>query len=160
MAQSKRRRQSPRQSEATKVKRNRKARTVDYKALARFRYQLRVFLAFSETAAARQGLAPQQHQALLAIKGFAGPDLTSVGDLARALLIRHHTAVELTARMKRLGLINRSVDAQDGRRVLLKLTARGERKLQALSAIHLEELSAVGPTLVSILRQVRNARKR
>ena len=159
MAQSKRRRR-PTLSGATKVKRNRKARAVDYEALAKFRYQLRVFLAFSESEAARQGLTPQQHQALLAIKGFAEPDLASVGDLARALLIRHHTAVELAGRMKRLGLIDRSVDARDARRVLLKLTARGERKLQALSAIHLEELGAVGPTLVSILRQVRNARKR
>lgn len=160
MAQSKRRRQPPKPSDVTKVRRNRKAPAVDYKALAKFRYQLRVFLAFSETAAARQGLTPQQHQALLAIKGFDGPDLTSVGDLARALLIRHHTAVELATRMKRLGLIDRSADARDARRVLLKLTAHGERKLQALSAIHLEELGAVGPTLVSILRQFRNARKR
>ncbi len=155
MAQSKRRHQPPKRSGVTKVKRSGKARAVDYKALAQFRYQLRAFLAFSETAAARQGLTPQQHQALLAIKGFAGPELTSVGDLARALLIRHHTAVELATRMKRLGLIQRSVDAEDRRRVLLKLTARGERKLQALSAIHLGELRAVGPTLVKVLRQVR-----
>lgn len=160
MAQSKRRRQPRIRSGATKAKRNGKARAVDYKALAQFRYQLRAFLAFSETAAARQGLAPQQHQALLAIKGFAGSELTSVGDLARALLIRHHTAVELATRMKRLGLIDRNVDAQDRRRVLLKLTAHGERKLRALSAIHLGELQAVGPTLVKILRQVRSARKR
>ena len=160
MAKSKRRPRPSTRSGATKVKRSGKARAVDYKALARFRYQLRVFLAFSETAAARQGLTPQQHQALLAIKGFAGPDLTSVGDLARALLIRHHTAAELTERMKRLGLVERSVDAQDARRVLLKLTARGERKLLGLSAIHLAELNAVGPTLVAILRQFRNSRRR
>ena len=157
MAQSKRRAKAPAPSGVTKVRR--KARAVDYQALAKFRYQLRVFLAFSETAAVRQGLTAQQHQALLAIKGFAGSDLASVGDLARTLLIRHHTAVELATRMKKLGLINRSVDARDGRRVLLKLTARGERKLHALSAIHLEELRAVGPTLVGILRQFRNARK-
>ena len=160
MAQSRRRRQPPTRSGDAKVKRGRQARAVDYKTLASLRLQLRKFLAFSENAAHGSGLAPQQHQALLAIKGFAGPDLTSVGDLAQALLIRHHTAVELTARMAKLGLIGRVVDARDGRRVLLKLTARGERKLQALSAIHLEELRAVGPTLVKILRQFRNARKR
>ena len=160
MAQSRRRRQPQARSGVTKVKRNGKAGAVDYKALAQFRYQLRVFLAFSETAAARQGLTPQQHQALLAIKGFGGPDLTSVGNLARTLLIRHHTAVELAARMTRLGLINRKVDTRDRRRVLLKLTALGERKLRALSAIHLAELRAVGPTLVKILRQARSARKR
>ena len=77
--------------------------SVDYEALARFRYQLRLFLAFSEAAARRAGLTPQQHQALLAIKGFAGPAPASVGDLARFLLIRHHTAVELVNRMAKLG---------------------------------------------------------
>ena len=160
MAQSRRQLKPPARSSDTKAKRSRRAHAVDYKALASLRLQLRKFLAFSESAAHKAGLAPQQHQALLAIKGFAGPDLTSVGDVARALLIKHHTAVELAARMTRLGLIERSVDARDARRVLLKLTKRGERKLQALSAIHLEELRAVGPTLVQILRQVRNVRKR
>ena len=67
----------------------------DYAALAQFRYQLRTFLAFSEAAAQRAGLTPQQHQALLAIKGFSGREAASVGDIARFLLVRHHTAVEL-----------------------------------------------------------------
>jgi DNA-binding MarR family transcriptional regulator len=160
MAQSKRQRPPSTRAGVAKVKRHRKTRAVDYNALASLRLQLRKFLAFSENAAQKAGLTPQQHQALLAIKGLAGPELTSVGDLARALLIRHHSAVELTARMTKLGLIDRAVDAEDGRRVLLTLTARGEQKLQALSAIHLEELKAVGPTLVTILRQFRKSRKR
>ena len=160
MVQSKQRRQPSARSSGTTVRSGRQARAVDYQALALLRLQLRKFLAFSENAAHAAGLTPQQHQALLAIKGFAGPDLISVGDLARTLLVRHHTAVELTARMTRLGLIGRVADARDARRVLLKLTARGERKLLTLSAIHLGELRAVGPTLVKILRQVRSARKR
>ena len=45
----------------------------DYAALAQFRYQIRSFLAFSEAAAAKQGLTPTQHQALLGIKGFEPP---------------------------------------------------------------------------------------
>ena len=47
---------------------------VDYKALAQFRFQLRKFLSFSEAAAHQAGLTPQQHQALLAIKGFSGAE--------------------------------------------------------------------------------------
>ncbi len=42
----------------------------DYRTLAKFRYQLRQFLSFSEDAAAAAGLQPRHHQALLAIKGF------------------------------------------------------------------------------------------
>jgi hypothetical protein len=81
------------------------ARNVDYEALARFRYQLRRFLSFSETAANKAGLTPQQHQALLAIKGFSSVAPLSVGELAEFLLVRHHTAVELVDRMTKLRLL-------------------------------------------------------
>src|SRR3569832_220651 len=78
---------------------SRTMRDADYVALAQFRYQLRSFLAFSKTAAAEQGLTPTQHQALLGIKGFVRPGPASVGDVARFLLIRHHSAVELIDRL-------------------------------------------------------------
>jgi len=130
-------------------------READYAALAQFRYQLRTFLAFSEAAAQRAGLTTQQHQALLAIKGLAGPDGASVGDVAGFLLIRHHTAVELVDRMAKLKLISRETDPEDARRVLVKLTARGEQKLRSLSRIHLDELSAAAPALARILRSFR-----
>lgn len=131
-------------------------RDSDYEALAQFRYQVRTFLAFSEAAAQQAGLTPQQHQALLAIKGFAGPEAASVGDIARFLLIRHHTAVELMDRMAKLKLVTRVADPEDARRVRLKLTARGERKLQALSRIHLDELRTASPALSRILRSFRS----
>ena len=149
-----------RRAPAATATRSKASATVDYAALARFRYQLRSFLAFSEEAAQQAGLTPQQHQALLAIKGFSGTEPTTVGDIARYLLIRHHTAVELVNRMVKLGLLTRAVDAADGRRVLVTLTAQGERKLQALSTIHLEELTTAGPALGKILRHFRQSQKR
>lgn len=130
-------------------------READYAALARFRYQLRTFLAFSEAAAQNAGLTPQQHQALLAIKGFASPGGASIGDIAGFLLIRHHTAVELVDRMAKLKLIGREADPEDTRRVLVKLTAKGEQKLRSLSRIHLDELSAAAPGLAKMLRSFR-----
>ncbi|WP_366526208.1 helix-turn-helix domain-containing protein [Bradyrhizobium sp.] len=129
-------------------------READYEALARFRYQVRTFLAFSEAAAQRAGLTPQQHQALLGIKGLASA--ASVGDIARFLLIRHHTAVELMGRMAKLKLIVRTVDPEDARRVRLKLTAKGEQKLRSLSKIHLEELRAASPALSKALRSIQS----
>jgi DNA-binding MarR family transcriptional regulator len=134
--------------------------SVDYQALAWFRYQLRLFLAFSETAARKAGLTPQQHQALLAIKGFSGPEPATIGDLARFLLIRHHTAVELVNRMVKLGLLSRLMDDDDGRRVLVRLSKKGEQKLQALSRIHVEELRSVSPALGKILRSPRRSLER
>jgi DNA-binding MarR family transcriptional regulator len=115
-------------------------------------YELRKFQAFSSTAATKAGLTPQQHQALLIIRGFSDPDPVSVGDLAKYLLIRHHTAVELVDRMTRLELISRVVDGADARRVLIKLTREGEKRLQKLSEIHLKELQAIGPTLAGMLK--------
>jgi hypothetical protein len=44
----------------------------DYELLAAFRYALRKFLGFSENAAIKNGLSPQQYQVLLAIEGFPG----------------------------------------------------------------------------------------
>ena len=128
---------------------------VDYEVLARFRHELRKFQAFSKAAANRAGLTPQQHQALLSIRGLSKREPVSVGDLAQFLLIRHHTAVELVDRMVKLELLNRSIDENDGRRVLVKLTKEGERRLQKLSRIHLQELRAIGPALTELLKPFR-----
>lgn len=132
-----------------------KAEAVDYEALANFRFELRKFLAFSETAATKAGLTPQQHQALLTIKGFSSQSPVSIGELAKLLFIKHHTAVELVDRMTKLGLLSREVDDTDGRRALVKLTREGEQRLRKLSRIHSEELGAVGPTLTRILKPFR-----
>jgi DNA-binding MarR family transcriptional regulator len=128
---------------------------VDYEVLARFRYELRKFQAFSKAAAKRAGLTPQQHQALLSIRGFSGREPVSIGDLAQSLLIQHHTAVGLVDRMARLELLTRSIDEADGRRVLLKLTKEGERRLQKLSRINQAEIRAIGPKLTVILKLFR-----
>jgi DNA-binding MarR family transcriptional regulator len=102
-------------------------------------------------------LTPQQHQALLGIKGFVGRGQATIGDVAQFLLIRHHSAVELINRMTKLRLISRVTDPDDARRVLLKLTAKGEQKLQALSRVNLEELRrAASPAMSRLLRSFRS----
>jgi DNA-binding MarR family transcriptional regulator len=148
--------QAPRKA-AVQAKRQTRgdARLVDYEALAQFRFQLRKFLSFSEAAAYKAGLTPQQHQALLAIKGFSRVAPLSVGELAEFLLVRHHTAVELVDRMTKLRLLGRIADDADSRRILVKLTKKGEQKLRMLSKIHLQELQTASPTLTGILRSFR-----
>ena len=44
----------------------------DYRVLAAFRASLRKFLRVSEDLAHGVGLTPQQHQALLAVRGYSG----------------------------------------------------------------------------------------
>jgi DNA-binding MarR family transcriptional regulator len=126
----------------------------DYETLSEFRYLLQRFLGFSQMAAARDGLAPRQHQALLAIKGFPGGDQVTIHDLAERLCIRHHSAVELVDRLDESGLVVRRPDPADRRRVLLGLTAAAEGKLAGLSAIHLEELQRLRPALQQILEAI------
>lgn len=125
-----------------------------YRALAEFRFALRGFLAFSEAVARREGLTPQQHQALLAIKGTPTGAPMSVGDLATRLLIRHHSAVDLSGRLARAGLLNRDTDPCDRRRVLLTVTPGAENRLRRLSTVLLEELHAIRPALARLLAVV------
>jgi DNA-binding MarR family transcriptional regulator len=122
-----------------------------YRTLADFRYLIRRFLEFSEMAAGRAGLTPRQHQALLAIKGFAAEPGPTVGELAERLCIRHHSAVELVDRLVEAGLCRRAHVAEDRRRVMLRLTEAAESRLVGLSAIHREELRSLRPALSAIL---------
>src|SRR3974390_70976 len=94
----------------------------EYELLADFRRALRQFLVFSENAARANGLAPQQHQALLAIKGFPGRDQVLIGELAERLQIRPHSAVGLANRLVAKGYVLRVTDQTDRRRVHLALT--------------------------------------
>lgn len=123
----------------------------DYEALSEFRYMIRCFLEFSQNAAREAGLTSGQHQALLAIRGFRADRAITVGELAERLRIRHHSAVELVDRLFNAGLVTRSSDISDQRRVLLSLTDLAEEHLAALSAIHMDELSRLGPSLKKIL---------
>jgi DNA-binding MarR family transcriptional regulator len=128
----------------------------DYQALSEFRYLIRRFLEFSQTAARAVGLTPRQHQALLAIKGFPDGRAVTIGDLAERLRVRHHSAVELVDRLSEVGLVQRYPDAHDQRRVLVGLTARAEDYLAELSSVHLEELARTAPMLRKILQHRRS----
>ena len=126
----------------------------DYRNLAEFRFLLRRFLAFSEDAARDAGLAPQQHQALLAIKGFDGDEAPTVGYLAERLSIRHHSAVGLVDRLVKAGFLKRHEGAADKRRVTLTLSPRGETMLAKLSVAHRDELRHLTPSLKSLVAKL------
>jgi DNA-binding MarR family transcriptional regulator len=122
----------------------------EYQALAAFRHALRKFLHFSEQAAVAAGLTPQQHQALLAVKGSLDESLT-IGELAERLQLRHHSAVGLVNRLVSQRLLKRHRSTTDRRQVHLMLTSSGECLLRNLSAAHREELRRVGPQLKLLL---------
>ncbi len=125
-----------------------------YETLAAFRYALRQFLHFSEQAANAAGLTPQQHQALLAIKGFPGRDRVTVGELAERLQLRHHSAVGLVDRLVAQKLAARAPSNRDRRQVFVQLSRRGEHLLATLSAAHRRQLKRIEPELTLLLRQL------
>lgn len=122
----------------------------DYKRLADFRYALRRFLHFSERAAAQEGLKPQQHQAMLAIRGREA-GTTTVGVLAERLKLRHHTTVELVQRLEVAGLVAKHPAPEDRRAMVLELTPEGSARLERLTRVHRNELKHLGPEISTFL---------
>jgi len=124
----------------------------DYEDLLTLRTGLRRFLRWSEQQAEEAGLTPAQHQLLLAIRGHSDPRGPTIGEVADYLLLRHHSAVGLIDRADAAGLAERVRDPDDHRIVRLQLTTNGTKRLEALSAQHLEELQRLARKLPSVWR--------
>src|SRR3954454_22967988 len=125
----------------------------EYRALSDFRYQIRRFLHFSEEAARCAGLEPQQHQMLLAIRGFGEADGPTIGQLAEHLVLSHHSAVGLADRLEQRGLLERVRSEGDRRQVRLGLTPEGAESVRRLSKLHREELRDSAPVLIGALHR-------
>jgi DNA-binding MarR family transcriptional regulator len=125
-----------------------------YRSLAHFRHALRVFLRFSELSARDAGLTPAQHQLLLAVRGWDGPSPPAIGDLAEMLQTKPHSTLELARRVEKLRLVRLVESPSDRRQQLVTLTARGERKLAELSAVHRTELRRFRSELNRILDEL------
>ncbi len=120
---------------------------------------MRQFGAFSEDAARHAGLTAQQHQALLAIKGFPGRESVTVGELAERLSLKHHSVVGLVDRLVAGGLLRRRHDEADRRRVMIAVTPKAEALLTGLTLAHRDELQRLAPLLQRLLKEVEGARE-
>ncbi|RNI21146.1 MarR family winged helix-turn-helix transcriptional regulator [Flexivirga caeni] len=127
----------------------------DYARLLRLRTRLRQFERWSAEQAAARGLTASQHQLLLAIRGHGGAEGPTIGEVAEYLLVRHNTAVELVNRTQELGLVERIRDGADQRVVRLALTSEGRKRLNELSAEHLEELARLATVVEELFDALR-----
>lgn len=123
----------------------------DYRRLAAFRHALRHFLRFSEQAARAEGLTPNQHQLLLAVRGWSGTTSPTISQVADQLQLRVHSTSELVQRAASADLIRLVTDADDHRRLHVELTEDGHRKLSSLSVLHREELRRFRVHLADLL---------
>ncbi len=121
--------------------------------LAQFRYALRKFLRFSENAARRHGVTPQQHQLILGVAGFTGRGSATISELAEFLQERPHSVIGLIERAVEHGLVRRTQDKSDRRVVNVTLTASGKKILSRLTALHQGEARRIqevfGPRVAS-----------
>lgn len=131
-----------------------KLSAADYRLLAQFRYQISLFLHFSEQAARAEGLNPAEHGLLLALKGLPEEVEPNIGELAARLHIRHHSAVELAERLVRKGSVRKRRGREDRRHVFLEITARGETILRKLSISHRAQIESVGADLIYALKKL------
>jgi DNA-binding MarR family transcriptional regulator len=122
--------------------------------LAEFRFKIRQFLHFSEEAARQNGIEPQQHQLMLALKGLPKDMRPTVTVLSSRLCLRHHSTVELIDRLVERGAAIRRHSEHDRREVLIELTSRGEELLRRLSVLHWQELQTSGPALSDALQAI------
>lgn len=125
----------------------------DYLTLAAFRAALRGFLRVSEDLAHDLGLTPQQHQALLAVRGYPGGDPT-IGQLAQRLQVHHNSAVGLVTRLAKQGYVRREASKEDLRRMHVSLTPKGHGVLDKLTEAHRIELRKIGPEIVQLLAEL------
>ena len=104
----------------------------DYRAAADLRAAVRAFLERGERAAQRAGLTPQRQLLLLMIRGAPdGSGRATMTELADRLRLAQNSVTELVARTEAAGLLTREGSETDGRVVHLRLTAEGERRLEA-----------------------------
>ncbi|HEX2667493.1 MAG TPA: MarR family transcriptional regulator [Gammaproteobacteria bacterium] len=126
----------------------------DYLTLAAFRAALRKFMRTSEDIAHSLGLTPQQHQVMLAVRGYPGQEQPSMGQLAARLQVRHNSAVGLVTRLVKLGYVRRDQSSQDQRRVHISLTPKGHAILDKLTEAHRTELKRIGPEITRLLKEL------
>ena len=119
----------------------------DYVALAQLRRDIRRFIRFAEEGAREEGITPQQHQVLLAIKGQPKREWASISEIADFLQLRHHTVVGLIDRCENAGLVRRTQSEEDRRKVEVSLTSKGESILARLAKRNMEQLYALRDNL-------------
>lgn len=88
------------------------------------------------------GLTSAQQFALLTLAGHSGEEPMTIGDLAHETFATMNTTSALVGRMERAGLVRTRRAAKDRRRVFVKLTPLGERRLRPSTAAVAEALRA------------------
>ena len=131
-------------------------RPEDYEALAELRYLGRKFLRFSkDLLRANAGLSPEQYEALLAVKASSSEKAVTISQLSERLQIKHHSAVNIVDRLVERKLVTRVANETDRRQRQVALTAKGEKLIEQLAAVHWHELQNRSGDMITALERLR-----
>jgi DNA-binding MarR family transcriptional regulator len=118
---------------------------------ARFRAGLRQFLRRTEEVTSRRGLSPQRYDLLLFVHAAAG-HRTTTSDLTEALQLKQPAVTELVNKAVAAGLVRRTPDSLDRRRMWLELSPAGRDLLLAC-------LNALGDARAELASRIGEAEK-
>jgi DNA-binding MarR family transcriptional regulator len=90
-----------------------------------------------------------------AVHGHPDANGPTIGDVARYLMLRPHSAVGLVDRAVAAGLVQRAPDPMRPGTVRVHLTAAGSERLDHLTTVHLVELQGLAPSMESLWRGIR-----
>lgn len=120
--------------------------------VAEFRLALRRFERQTERVVRRCGLTQQRYLLLLVVETASGE--ATVSTISRDMQMPQSTTTDLVARAVQAGLIDRHVNAVDGRIGLLSATKEGRRRLScALNGLGAERLQ-LRATLLELSRLI------
>ena len=126
--------------------------SAEFRALAEFRYRIRIYLNGSEQAARNAGLEPQQYLLLLALRGLPASDReASIRDLPSACSFATTASSNWWIVSNDRSLLRRERSRSDRRQVIVHLTPRGEKILTRLAKQRIAELRTAAPALVRAL---------
>lgn len=119
----------------------------DFEQLADFRYQLRIFLRFSEEVTQQHGITVLQYLLLLQVKGYPDKEWATIAELAERLQSHHHGVVSLVSRCEKAGLVLRHAGQYDKRCVEIQLTSKGEILVNQIAQRHKDQVSQLQQVL-------------
>lgn len=120
----------------------------EYRDRAAFRHAMTGFFDAAEQRARQAGITPQQYVLLLSIRGHPSYPAVSIGTIATTLRRDPSSASTLVDAAVKRGLVERREDAGDRRKALVRLTAAGQRALDAVMEQNRSEMLALIDALV------------
>ena len=128
---------------------NQNGRPPDYEGAATLRQAVRDFNGRSDQLVRLHGLTPEQYELLLLIH-VSPREQATISNLCTALHRGQSAVTQLARRTENRGLLTRELSKTDARVRYLKLTRRGEQRLNAAVL----ELRGERSRLLSLLRKI------